>query len=514
MKKTKFILVVILTIVSFSIFYWSSSLLTEENTTLKVALNTSSPINELDTKSIFFASDYSVLEMVLSPLVEYNNQGEIVGAIAERFYWDKNELIFEFRDTTFSSGAAVTPEDAIASFKRLMIINTTSHGELANLLCDKVRPETLYDECEGMRAEGNRLILTTKKKTPFLLPLLTSIDYGILNRKAIDPNTLKIRSFEDTSGPYRMQNDHGKYNLLANKNHWHYKDRMPQKIEFMSFDFNPESPNSAENLFTQGMVDFIPTSSELRLNNVQKIRHKTDKKFNIHKTNPMALAFAEYTKTGLELPIDARRHIFACIRRAVKKNLKNDPTGRIATIQILPPSAEGNLSVEQTEYIENEIEKYKQPCNALGIRIAVPEFLLDFYKKILDAEVNNFSLIGYPDVTRFENRTGKDVPELTILGVDLSSIEDINSISFSVKNGFLVPPGKQTPDEWLKIYFDTPEKGVRMEMLQKTQFNTVWEDPRIVPFTIRPFVSVIDGRWNTDFSELFPNEPFWKITLK
>jgi hypothetical protein len=106
------------------------------------------------------------------------------------------------------------------------------------------------------------------------------------------------------------------------------------------------------------------------------------------------------------------------------------------------------------------------------------------------------------------------VPELTILGVDVASIEDINFISYAVKNGILVPSGNQVPAQWLKQYFDTPEKSDRLAMLQKIHFVTVWEDPSIIPFSIRPFVSIIDSKWSTDFSKLFPNDPFWKIKIK
>ncbi|NBO39050.1 hypothetical protein EBU99_10755 [bacterium] len=514
MNKKNFLRATILALVTIPVLYWSMSLHTKEDSTLKVALNISTSIDDLDTKSIIESADYSVLELLLSPLVEYNNQGEIIGGIAERFYWNNNDLIFEFRNTTFSSGSIVTPEDAIATFKRLMILNSNSHGELANLLCIKSRPKTLSDECEGLIAEGNRLILRAKKKTPFLLPLLTSIDYGILNKRLIDEKSLKILSFSDTSGPYKLKQVDDKKYLYANKNHWHYKTNMPQKIEFVPFDYDTNSKKSAENLFIEGLVDFIPTASEFRLNNVDYLRKRTDKPFRVHITNPIAFAYAEYTLPGLALPIEARRHIFSCMRRAVKKHLANDPSGRIATLQILPPSSEGNLSLEQTEHIESEVEKYNNPCDEIGIRIAVPDFLLDYYKKILDAEHNNFTLIGYPDVAIFGNRTDKDVPELTILGVDVSAVESINSISYAVKNGILVPPGHQTPAEWLKIYFDTQEKSDRMAMLQSIQFNTVWGDPRIIPFSIRPFASVINARWETNFSQLFANDPYWKIKLK
>ena len=514
MKKQDIFRAILLVLVTVPVLYWSTSLQKQDDSTLKVALNISTSIDDLDTKSIIESADYSVLELLLSPLVEYNNQGEIVGAIAERFYWDNNDLIFEFRKTTFSSGTPVTPDDAITTFKRLMILNSNSHGELANLLCIKSRPKSLSDDCEGMIADGNRLILRAKKKTPFLLPLLTSIDYGILNSRLLDQNSLKIISFSDTSGPYKLNKVDGKQYLNANKNHWHYKKNTPQIIDFVPFDYDINSKNSAENQFIAGRVDFIPTASEFRLNNVDYIQKRTAKPFRVHVTNPIAFAYAEYTLPGLALPIEARRHIFSCMRRAVKKHLANDPSGRIATIQILPPSSEGNLSLEQMENIESEIEKHNKPCDALGIRIAVPNFLLNYYKKILDAELNNFNLVGYPDVAVFGDRTDKDVPELTILGVDVSAVESINSISYAVKNGILVPPGNQTPSEWLKTYFDTPEKSDRMAMLQSIQFNTVWANPRIIPFSIRPFASVINARWETDFSQLFANDPYWKIKLK
>ncbi|MEY3901546.1 MAG: Bacterial extracellular solute-binding protein family 5 Middle, partial [Pseudomonadota bacterium] len=494
-KRIGLNLFVALLVVSAILLLRSFFMRDNESMTLRVALNTSVPLQDLDTKEITDSSDYSVLELMLSTLVEYNNQGEIVGGIAERFYWDENRLIFEFREAYFSSGKRITPEDAIASFKRLMILNTNSHGDLVNLLCIKNRPQRLGDDCEGMKAEGNRLILITDKPTQFLLPLLTSVEYGILPQESFSNPELRIRSFADTSGAYRLHKKEDKFILLANERHWHYRKTIPQIVEFFVFDFDSKSPQSAQNLFQGGKVDFIPTASEIRLSDIESIKKEAKKSFRVNTTNPMALAYAEFTGTGLALPVETRRKIIACIRREVGKNSFNDNNGRVATIQVLPPSSAGNLSIEQTLKIESELQKYESSCDLSGVRIAVPEFLVDFYESALNAKANKLTIVPFPDVARFGNRTDSEVPELTVAGVDVTAIEDINFISYSVKNGILVPPAGQTPAEWLKTYFDTPEKAARMAMLQKIQFYTIWENPKIIPISIRPFVSVIDSRW-------------------
>jgi hypothetical protein len=486
----------------------------ETDRTLRVALNASGSPEKIDTANIKQASDYSLLELLYSPLVEYNNQGEIIGGIAERFYWDNNNLVFEFRNTTSSSGQRVTPADAIASFKRLMMLNTNSHGDLMSLLCMEKRPTSLSDECEGMEGSGNRLILKTRKKTPFLLPLLTTLDYGIIPETSLEIGSLRIKDHTNTTGPYSISGSGDLLLLAANKNHWHYKPDMPQIVEIHSFDYNSDSPYSAENLFIRGIVNFIPTAAELRLGDIEKISDSSRGKFTTQTTNPMYLAYAEYTQRGLNISPEKRRHLLASFQRAVRKTLKGDNHGRISTIQILPPSSEGNLSLSQTEAIEESLREYSAPFDATGIRIAIPESVLDFYRSALESEIKNLTFVGVQEIERFENRTDADVPDLTISAVDVTAIEDINFISYSVKNGILVPPAGQTPAEWLKTYFDTPEKAARMAMLQKIQFYTIWENPKIIPISIRPFVSVIDSRWKTDFSKLFPNDPFWKIELE
>jgi hypothetical protein len=52
-----------------------------------------------------------------------------------------------------------------------------------------------------------------------------------------------------------------------------------------------------------------------------------------------------------------------------------------------------------------------------------------------------------------------------------------------------------------------------MTLLQKINYYTVWEEPRVIPITYRPFFSVIDSEWTTDFSKFYPNDPYWKIRL-
>ncbi len=493
------------------LLYWGNRMNKETDLTLRVALNTSILLEDIDTAKIKQASDYSLLELLYSTLVEYNNEGEIIGGLAERFFWDNDNLVFEFRDTASSSGHRITPEDAIATFKRLMILNTNSHGDLVSLLCMDKRPMNLTDACEGMEASGKRLILKTKKKTPFLLPLLTTLDYGIIPQNSLDKATLHIIHHTETSGPYKISDAKDKLVLEANKKHWHYKPRMPQRVELYPFDYNADSPNSAESQFINGNIDFIPTASELRLGDIEKISSGSRGKFTVQTTNPMYLAYAEYTERGLSLSSEKRRHLLASFQRAVRKTLSNDSHGRVSTIQILPPSSEGNLSLSQTQTIEENLRKYSEPCDATGIKIAIPESVLNFYRSALESEIKNLTFVGVEEIARFENRNDDDVPDLTISAVDVTAIEDINFISYSVKNGILVPPEGQTPAEWLKIYFETPEKSARMSMLQKIQFHTIWENPKIIPISIRPFVSVIDSRWKTDFSKLFPNDPFWKI---
>jgi hypothetical protein len=289
---------------------------------------------------------------------------------------------------------------------------------------------------------------------------------------------------------------------------------MPQRVEFESFDYDSNSINSAENKFLKGFVNFIPTASELRLADADLLQSRFQGSLTIHKTNPMYLAYAEFTRRGQSLSIDTRRHLLASIRMAVSRTLSKDENGRVPTLQILPPSSEGNLSLAQTKDIEEKLSRYATPLDARGIQIAVPDAVLPFYKASLESDLKNITFISHPEIVRYGERNDESVPHLTISSVDVTAIEDINFISYSVKNGILVPPDNQSPAEWLKKYFDTPEKSDRMAMLQRIQFNTIWEDPRIIPLSIRPFVSVIDSRWKTDFSKLFPNDPFWKITLK
>ena len=85
MKKQDIFRAILLVLVTVPVLYWSTSLQKQDDSTLKVALNISTSIDDLDTKSIIESADYSVLELLLSPLVEYNNQGEIVWAIMTSF---------------------------------------------------------------------------------------------------------------------------------------------------------------------------------------------------------------------------------------------------------------------------------------------------------------------------------------------------------------------------------------------------------------------------------------------
>jgi len=55
------------------------------------------PIAKYDPLKIHFSNQYNFFANIYSPLIEYNQSGEIVSGLAERFEWIGNEARFTIR---------------------------------------------------------------------------------------------------------------------------------------------------------------------------------------------------------------------------------------------------------------------------------------------------------------------------------------------------------------------------------------------------------------------------------
>ncbi len=258
MKWKSLIIISVLFILGFLIIFNSFKM--KKDLTLKVAMfyETKKP-SDIDPSRIHFSSEYLYLENIYSPLVEYNINGELVAGVSKSFRWEGNEAIFEIREDLYTAdGYKITAYDVEKSFKRLFILSTNTHGNLKDMLCPNIELKSIGESCPNMevRDNGKIFVMRFKKKHPFLFPMLTAIDFAVIPSISIDDKTLEIKDHRNTSGPYYVLSE-DKLDLQANQKHYHYNEKMPQKIIYVYP--KEQTVDSMIDLLKSNEIDHIPT---------------------------------------------------------------------------------------------------------------------------------------------------------------------------------------------------------------------------------------------------------------
>ena len=201
-----------------------------------------------DPAHIQFNDTWGFLENLASPLIQWSVDGQLSSGLAESFEWQGDELHLKIRsDFRTVDGLTVTAEDAAFSLKRVIILARNTHGFIADFLCGDHKLTKLTDDCPGIKTSDDVLILKPLRGKAFLVKMLTAMDFVILLRSEVDPDTLAIKSFRNTTGPYYLDGDPkvGTQRYVANKGHWLWSAAMPQEVEIVRYDSAVQKPKDS-----------------------------------------------------------------------------------------------------------------------------------------------------------------------------------------------------------------------------------------------------------------------------
>lgn len=124
---------------------------------LRVGNSFNRPVLDLDPAKIEALEEYEFVDYLYGRLVQYDSNQQLMADLAEIFYWDSNNLIFEFGNKhKTSNGDLITAEDAYFSIKRAIYLRKTGHGDLRSFLCPNHVLNSIADDCPGINlAETN-----------------------------------------------------------------------------------------------------------------------------------------------------------------------------------------------------------------------------------------------------------------------------------------------------------------------------------------------------------------------
>lgn len=482
---------------------------------LRVAFPTRGKFKEYDPVKIHFAPEYIFLETIYSPLVEYSITGDIVGGVASDFGWIGNDAIFSIRSGLLASdGLPITAEDVAFSLKRVIVLSGNTHGRLKDLVCWERDLASVDDDCPGIVVENERVVLRLRAPSPFLIPMLTAIDFAIIPRRAVDLETLEIKDYSITSGPYFVRNEtsDGGVLLALNEMHYRYSSHVAKQIRLVPSLSSEESLR----LILNGEVDFLSTIDSAAGDAILGFFEKTNKKidFNIHQTLPLRTFTVTFTPKGMRRFSDEERFAIGIhIKRALGSFFAQKP-GVQVTDQLFPDFGEGGLTQEQKDILNKSSARVGSDMSDLkivGVTLRLGNAgpislrLEEVFKDIQLTESESL-----PTHTTY--RDSESEPDFELHGCDTGFTEDISLLSYAISTGMMAVQGAEG-DAWLRSYMAIEDKDTRLAMLRELHLKTILNGYSI-PIATSPYVAISRRPWVPVLSKFFANNPLWQVQLR
>ncbi len=477
---------------------------------LRVSFPSDQPAQVFDPANIQLAPEYIFLENIFSPLVEFNREGKVIAGLADRFEWRGSDLIFHIRKNFKTiDGHPITARDAALSLKRLLILSKSTQGNLRSLVCEDQNIQSLATECKGIQFNSEELILKPKKFRHFLLPLLTSMDFAVIPEGSIDPQTLKIIDYRNTTGPYYVEKNSptGNIVLAANPSHYHFTHSIPKRVSLV-----PIKSDESIQRFGKGEIDHLTTVDFARSEQVISLS-KSSSEYRLHSTINIRTLMSVFTGKGLKT-LDRKQRL--SIGRAIKQSLWeyfSTKSGYEPTYQIFPVFSEGGLDKQQASKIRElydnspiQPEIFKLPLKIRLVRLGNTSDLVEKLTRVFPkAEITAGGVPTFGETADMS----ESVPHLFICGPDMGFLEDMGSISYGIAAGHFDLNSK-TGKEWLEQYQNMDNKEERLKMLKELHFRTL-EKVITVPIADFPYTALVRKPWRIHLPTLFANNPLWLI---
>lgn len=481
-----------------------------EKSIFRVAFPHRRPATDYDPVKIPYASHYFFLQNIYSPLVEYSLTGELVSAVAEKFQWIGTEAHFKIRPGLQTiDGDTINANDVAMSFKRLFMIGGNTHGDLKRMLCPGVKLHSLNDACPGMSVspDGSEFVLKFKEKKIFLFSMLAAMDFAVIPTKAIDPKTLKIMDYRNTSGPYYVSKDdvNGHIEFAANPRHFHYSDKIPQDWVFVV----PKDGDSVDSLklFSAGEVDHLTTKDSSDWEKV-KYAHE-NKEVVLHQSLPLNLNALVFTERGLKRFSETERIAIAKKLKALFLARYSVRPGYGSVEQIIPVFGEGGLSPVQLSELNNKFnavkdaEVFDKPFTCWNYFGAEDSTLEKHFPKGKFIWTNSI-----PDFTDSKKQKW-DAPDFYLFRGDTGFQEDVGFIFYYFSMNFFEIK-ESDKKKWLDKYLSTESKKERIEMLQDLHYKTIL-DAKVFPVAIESYSAIVRKPWQFSFSKYHASNQIWRI---
>lgn len=454
-------------------------------------------INEIDPINIQSIYQANIIENIYSRLVDYDKNGQIVCSLCSSFQIDKNNIIFLFENSSRSvSGKAITAADAKASLDRLMKTQTNTHGSLEYYLEEK---DT------AIKVENSKLTLSSKKDAwaPFVLSLLTSMDFSVVPISSLDKTHEKIINYRETSGPFFVDasDTAGRLILKGNPNHLQYSEKMPERINFI-----PIHSGEASQAFLNQTIDMIEVSYFAYDDDINKIVTAIPD-VKVHETLRIGLTSLVFTSRAMANSTPQERlSAGIAIKDIYNKNARKI-YGAENTDEFFQSFGQGFITTEQRESLSQSRAKSERN-SARRFTFGVTE---KFRHLLKPEDFPSFiELKFFPSYPGFLPE--KDRPDIFIINTDSSFDEDISALSYLFSQGTF-SLSKESGATWIQKYMDITSKKDRISHLRDLHFQML-NEVKVFPISSQPYVTISTKKWDFDFPKIYAGAPLWKVWEK
>lgn len=481
---------------------------------LRVSMPLNKPASYYDparTRRAF--GQYFFLENTYTPLLEYTPDGKLVSALAEHFELRGSDAHFRIRRGAVTAGGReLDAYDAEASLKRLFILDRETHGALEAALCGGRHLAGLADACPGIRVldGGRSLQLSFSEPRPLIFQTLAAPEFSVVPRSALDPATLAIADYRETSGPYYVDSDDGAGNIVlkANPRHFHYSPAMPDRVALVPY--SPESGETPLKMLLDGRVDHVTTLERIPCDEMIDFAAAHRGEVTLHRTYPIKLFVVTFTSKGLkELTARERWETGQALKKihnsAVLSRSGYEPAGQVFTLEgTLPESAlkaiEAGFGRSASGPVTSkDILGWDGTGTIYAGAAALAETLPGL--KLMKVHKN-------PNFTDFRKEKLPE-PHFYVGGYNVGLQDDIGLISYHMNAGTLLPE-KGTKEEWLLAYSREADKARRFEMMRALQYSSL-ERAVSVPMATVPYAALVRKPWKFGMPRHHAGNQIWRI---
>ena len=427
-----------------------------------------------------------------------DEDGQLVSWLADSFRIDENKIILNLGEHYTSSGNLITSEDVALSLKRLIILNTNTHAKLEKFL--NIKNETTLNKLDKViqSVSKNQLVIHTQSKNTanLLLKILSSGEYGIIPKSAIDNKTLKITNNSETTGAFYLNKKASvilkKNKNFINSNQSNYSD----EIEII----NVPTSSKALDYFLEDKIDILPTSVNLDLVNAEKL-----KQYNIFYTDKFKLFLIAFGPSIYKKTSVLERHYLIEQFKILLEKTYPFPTGTELANQFLSKNGDGHLSPEQIE----DINKFKSSSK---INILNKKIVFQSYKG-LENNMKSLFQIKNLDV-KFEDdfppeQPYKQRPDSYFAMGDVSFNTDYTLLSYYLESQ-IISISKKEADHALSEFLKIENDADRVKFINELHYKIV-KDAAVGPLFLAPYTIVTKKPLVSTQTKLSASTKLWKI---